>query len=141
VRIGVEITLAQVVVRVNCTVGEIVDVGALSMARAGVRASGSLACLAFEAGEALAVTSITVANTFSRALSILMVVTKFVRSVNPSKLIWANTLRAVTAVVGQAKTPIVIASANSVDIASTMSRASIIALGTDGGEESNENKN
>jgi hypothetical protein len=105
----------------------VLDLHATSMATAIIRASGTSAPLTLVAREALAFTSFTVANAPVGALSILVMVAQFIRSVYPRELKRTNPLRAVTAVMAHANSPVVEALTHSVLSTGTMARASIVA--------------
>jgi len=118
---------SSVVVEGNNFVGFILNVRASAVARAIVGACCALTSLALVSREAFTFTGISVANTSISTFSVSMMSTTFVGCINPCKLIGANSLRAVARVVVQANTPVVVALANIIEHASSVSTALIVA--------------
>jgi hypothetical protein len=110
-------------------VGEIIHILAGSVARAIIGASGSLARFAFKPVEARALASASVAYTSSGALGIFMESSQRIGSINPCELKRTNSIRAVSTVVTQTDTPIVVTLAYLIDHAGTVATAVIIAIG------------
>jgi hypothetical protein len=115
----------------NHLVREVLNVGAASVTGAIVGANSSSASLALIAREALTLTTLTVANTTSRALSILVMTTNFVRSIDPSDIEGADALGAISTVVREAEAPVVVASADTALTAGTVTRAGVVTTGID----------
>jgi hypothetical protein len=105
------------------------------VARAIVGASSALASLALVAGKALAATSLSVAQTTAGTLSVLVALTILIRGVNPSNLERAHTVRAITAIVGQTKAPVIKAVTNTIQLASAVAGAGVVATSLSGSEE------
>jgi len=113
--LGVSGTIVIVVpIERSNLVRQVVHVGALSMSRAQVGADGTLAALAFVAREALAVSALSVADAFARALLVVVVLSILVRGVYPGDLEGADAVRAVAGVVAEAQAPVVVAVAHAV---------------------------
>lgn len=123
----------------NRGIGHVLDISAASVARAIVGASSSLASTTLIAGEALALTTVTVADTSVGALSVLVVGANLVGSINPSDIIRADSLRAVTRQVRQTQAPIVVTSANTSLTASSVAGTRVITTSLNGGQNRNEN--
>jgi len=96
------------------------------MARAVIGAAGSVACLAFVPREALALSSLSVANALVGAFRILVVTAIFIRSVHPSEFKGADTIRAVTRVEVVVHSPVVITEAKAA-VANSMTAAGVVA--------------
>lgn len=107
---------------------KILDVSTLPVTRTITWARSTLAAFAFISWKTFAVAGVAIANTLGSTFGIFMVVSNFVRSVNPSKFIRANALRAITAVMRKTQAPVVITSTLAVNIASSMTRTSIVTF-------------
>jgi hypothetical protein len=92
------------------------------MSRAVVGAGGALASFALISIEALALTGATVAHTTSSTLSILVATSVLIGSIDPSELERTDAVRAVTSIVSQTHSPIIIAYTKST-LADTVSTA------------------
>jgi hypothetical protein len=107
--------------------------------RAVVGAGSALASLALVAGEALAVASLSVAKTSTGTLGVLVAITVLIRGINPGYLERANAIRAITAIVGKTKAPVVKAIADTIKLAGTVTRASVVATSLGSGNKRNQN--
>jgi len=96
----------------GCTVGQVLKILASAMTRAIIGASGTLASLSFIAIKAGTFTSVTLADASPCTFQILVEVAVHIRSVNPGNFIRAHSLRAVSTVMGQPYTPVIIANAD-----------------------------
>jgi hypothetical protein len=115
--------------------GKVLNVLALAVTTAIIRASSTLASLSFKSGKALALTAITVANTSRRALRILVMGADLGWLINPGKVIGANALRAVTGVMAEAEAPVIITVALGVEVAHAMAGTRVVALRLRRGED------
>jgi len=123
------------------SVVEVLDVLASTVTGAVVGAGSALAALALIAIEALALTSVTAANTSARALKVLVEVAVDIGSINPGNLVRADSLRAIGTVVRQTNTPVIVASAHIVDVAGTVTRAVVVAGSVSRAQEGSKNSN
>jgi hypothetical protein len=138
---GVRLEVSRLVVIPDSTVGHVLNVLARTMAGAVIGAGGSLASLAFVTVEALTHTRATIANTLSRALSVVVHLTLGVGSVNPSDVEGANAIRAITAVHGETNSPVIIAVAHIINHASSVATAHVITGGLHRGGSSKKKSN
>jgi len=116
---------------------QILNVFASSVTRAIIGASEASTGFAFIAVKAVAFSSGTITHTLSSAFRILVVASRFIRSINPSNFVGANTIGAITTVMGQTNAPVIITVADLISHAVTMATALIIATSVDSG---NQNK-
>jgi hypothetical protein len=93
-------------------IAKVLDILASAMSRAIIGAGAALASLAFIAVEASALTRVTLADTTTSTLHILVEVSIDIREVNPCDLIGADSLRAVRGVVAETHAPVVVAHAH-----------------------------
>jgi hypothetical protein len=126
------------VVELNSSICKVLEVLASAVAGTVIGAHGALASLALVAVEALALGSLAVANASTGALSISVTKTILKRSINPSKLKGANTIRAITSVMSHTHAPVIIAQALAA-LANTVTTASVIAGGA-GRSQKTKNK-
>lgn len=120
-------------------VAKILNVLASAVTGAVVGARGTLATLALVTLEALAFSGLTIADTLTGALSVLVVGTRISRGVYPGKLEGADTVGAITRVHGKTKAPVVVARAHVVIHAATVSGASIVTASGDRGHKAKRN--
>ena len=107
--------------------GHILDLHATAMAAAIIRTCGTGASLTLIAREAFALASLTVADAPVGALRVLVVVAQLIRGIYPRELERTDPLRAVTAVMAKADSPVVKTLAHTVLPTCTMARTSIVA--------------
>jgi hypothetical protein len=93
---------------------KVLNVLATSVTRAVVGTSSTGTSLTFISREALTFTRITITDATVGALSVLVVVSKFIRCINPSELERADTLRAITRVKTHTHTPVIITGTDTV---------------------------
>jgi hypothetical protein len=108
--------------------GEVFEVFASAVTRAVIGAGGSLAAFASVTFEAFAFTSRSIADTSSRAFSILVDVTINIWVVNPSNFIRAYSVGTITGIL-VSHSPVIITVANIIEAASAVTRAMVVASG------------
>jgi hypothetical protein len=120
-------------------VAKILNILASAVPRAVVGTRGTLATLALVTLEALTFSGLTIADTLTGTLSVLVVGTSISRGVYPGKLEGADTVGAITRVHGKTKAPVVVARAHVVIHAATVTGASIVAASGDRGHKAKRN--
>jgi len=111
------------------------------VARAVIGAGGSLTSLAIISIEASALTSGAIADSSASALEVLVESSLSVGGVDPRDLERADALRAVTRVIRQAHSPVVVAFADVISAAISVARALVVTSSTDGANEGDDQKN
>jgi len=120
---------------------QVLNVLAGTVTRAVIGAGSSLAALALIAIKASTFTSVTLADTTTRALQVLVEVTIEIRSINPGNLIGTHSLRAISTVVRKTHTPVVVAHTHIINGASTVTRAMVVTGRVHGSKEGRNNSN
>jgi hypothetical protein len=116
----------------------VLDVLALAVTGAIIRASGTLASLTLVSGEALARASVAIADTLGGTLSVLVVLAERIGGINPGEFEGADALGAITRIIRETKTPVVVTSTDTVEAAGTVTRALVIAASDGSSDNSRE---
>jgi hypothetical protein len=116
-------------------VSNVLDVFALSVTGAVIGARRTLASLSFVSGKAFASTRFTVANTTSRTLGVTVSITDKVWLVNPSEIKRTDLIRTISRVHGKTKTPVIETGTDTVNSASSVPTAQVVATSADGGNK------
>jgi hypothetical protein len=105
--------------KLSGTKGKLVDVLASTMTRAVIGARSTLASLSFVTIEALALTGLTVAKSLASTLSVSVTSiivglgSANIGAVNPGELEGADSVRAITGIMGHTQSPVVVTDAKS----------------------------
>jgi len=111
------------------TVGKVFDIIANTMTRACVRTCSPGTAFTLKALKTGTLSGGTVAYTLTSTFHIFVELTKYVGIVYPGDFVGANSIRAVTSIMGKTRPEIVIALADIIGSTGTVATASIVAFG------------